>query len=91
MRSLSKNRLKAAVFGVFLSSMASSGFASEACESEIAAINSAIEAPAPGVMAGDIEQAQIMLDHVSESCAAGATLASVEHELSAIKHMLKME
>lgn len=91
MKSLNKNRLKAAVFGVFLGSIASPAFADEACESEITAINSAIEAPAPGVTSGDLEQAQIMLLQVSESCAGGATLASVENEVDAIKHMLRME
>jgi hypothetical protein len=85
-----KKRLKACTFGVFLSLAVSPAMADEACDAEITAINDAIAAPAQGVNAGDIEQAQIMLDMVAERCASGATIESVEGEVSAIKLMLKM-
>lgn len=86
-----KKRLKAAAFGVFLGLIAIPTLADEACENEILAITDAIADPAPGVSAGDIEQAQILLDMVDERCASGDTLESVENDVGAIKKMLRME
>ncbi len=86
-----KKRLKAASFGVFLGLIAVPTVADEACENEILTINSAMAEPAPGVSAGDIEQAQILLDMVDERCASGDTLKSVENDVGAIKELLRME
>ncbi len=92
MKLLTKKRVRGPLCGAFICAIISlPAIADTSCDSEVDSINAAIASPAPGVTAGDIEQAQIMVESVTAQCESGATLASVENEVNAIKHMLRME
>jgi len=68
-----------------------SAYADEACDTEALAIQAAIEAPAPGVTAGDIEQSTILLNMLTSNCAAGSSLDNESATVQSIHGMLKMD
>ena len=68
----------------------SPAYADPACDNEIAAIQSTLAAPAEGVSAADLEQAQQMLNVLVEDCNGGSTLDSVASLSSAIRSLLGM-
>jgi len=57
-------------------------FADPACDAELAAIQAALDAPAAGVSAGDLEQAGILFTDLSEACSAGTPLEEVSEQIS---------
>ena len=68
----------------------SPAYADLACDVEVAAIQAGVDAPAAAVSAADLEQAQNMLNVLTEDCAGGSTLESVASLSSAIRSLLGM-
>ena len=68
----------------------SPAYADQACDAEVTAIQAELNAPAAGVSASDLEQAQQMLNALSADCAGGSTLESVAGLANAIRSLLGM-
>ncbi len=79
---------KTLLFGGVLALAMSSAYADSACDAEVVTLQAEIDAPTSVVSAADLEQAQQMLDVLTEDCNGGSALDDVADFANSIRSLL---
>lgn len=69
----------------------SQAHADEACDAEVATIQTVLDAPSSSINTTDLEQAQMLFSVLSEDCAGGTPLETAAPMAQAIRTLLGME
>ncbi len=68
----------------------SPAYADPACDAEVVAIQAALDTPAAGTSAANLEQAEILSEILSGNCASGSTLVDAAPVSQQIRSLLGM-
>ena len=81
---------KVCFFSSMLAFAISPAYADSACDVEAEVIQAAVDAPAAGISAVNLEQANILFDRLSGACASGTALRNLTPLVEQIRTLLDM-